>query len=63
MAAGILQGTSSGVQYEQRRLTDAVGDKDPADVLTNTRAWLQTGFQKASAWFTPSVAYCLNLPK
>ncbi len=45
-SAGILQGTSSGVQYEQRRLTEAVGDSDPADVLPNTRVWLQSGFTK-----------------
>lgn len=44
--AGILQGSQSGVQYERRRYTKAVGDQEPGRVLPKTKAWLQTGFRK-----------------
>ncbi|BDA47598.1 probable T-complex protein 11-like protein 2 at N-terminal half [Coccomyxa sp. Obi] len=48
MLKGILQGSSSGIQFEQRRLTDAVGDRDPGEALPNTCAWLQGGFTKVA---------------
>lgn len=43
---GILQGSQSGMQYERRRYTKAVGDDDPAQILPKTKSWLQAGFGK-----------------
>lgn len=55
---GLLQGNSSGIQYERRRLIDAVGEADPSEVMPNTRVWLQFGLEKVSSSITPSATAC-----
>lgn len=48
--AGILQGSQSGVQYERRRYTRAVGEQDAGQALPKTKLWLQTGFRKVTPY-------------
>lgn len=43
---GILQGNSSGIQYERRRFIEAIGDNSPSDFLPKTAAWVQIGVKQ-----------------
>ena len=50
LAAGLLQGSASGVEYEQRRFKRAVPQgADPAAALPKTAAWLRNVFRMVRA--------------
>lgn len=50
LVPGLLQGSASGVEYEQRRFKRAVPQgADPAAALPKTAAWLRNVFRMVRA--------------
>ena len=47
------------MQYERRRYTKAIGEDDPAQVLPQTKSWLQTGFRKVPISLTYLTELCI----